>query len=105
MWSRQPKMRGIAVPVRADSVVSPTVTYGDGPASIQLMTHDERWARVSFEKLDSLRVSRGEYDPYPSDWQEGDPWRWVSIVAPSPWLRERYDYENRHYGEAYEFGG
>jgi hypothetical protein len=105
LQSAQPKMRGIAVPVLADSVEGPTVTYGDGPASINLMTRDERWARVTFEKLDSLRVSRGEYDPYPSDWKEGDPLHWVSIVAPSLWLRERYDYEKRHYGNAYEFGG
>ncbi|MDX2170416.1 MAG: hypothetical protein SF182_25315 [Deltaproteobacteria bacterium] len=98
-------MRGIAVPVLADPVEGPTVTYGVGPASINLMTRDERWARVTFDNLDSLRVSRGEHDPYPNDWQEGEPLHWVSIVAPSPWLRERYAYEKRHYGQAYQFGG
>jgi len=98
-------MRSIAVPVVADSVESPAVRYGDGQASINLMTQDERWARITFEKLDSLRVSRGEYDPYPSDWKEGDPLHWVSVVVPSPWLHERYEYEKRHYGQAYEFGG
>jgi hypothetical protein len=98
-------MRGIAVPVLADPVEGPIVAYGDGPASINLMTRDGRWARVTFEKLDSLRVSRGEHDPYPSEWKEGDPLHWVSVVTPSPWLRERYDYEKRNYGQAYEFGG
>lgn len=105
MQWRQPRMRGIAVPVQADSVAGPVVTYGDGPASINLLTRDELWARVTFEQLDSLRVSRGEYAPYPSDWKEGDPLHWVSIVAPSPWLRERYDYEKRHYANAYGFNG
>ena len=98
-------MHGIAVPVLADSVEGPTVAYGAGPASINFVTQDERWGRVTFEKLDSLRVSRGEYEPYPSDWKEGDPVHWVSVVAPSPWLRERYGYEKRHYSQAYEFGG
>jgi len=98
-------MRGIAVPVLADSVEGPIVTYGAGPASINFVTQDERWGRVTFEKLDSLRVSRGEYEPCPSDWKEGDPVHWVSVVAPSPWLRERYEYEKRHYSQAYEFGG
>ena len=105
MTSPRPKMRGIAVPVLADSVQAPIVTYGDGPASINLTTHDGRWARVTFEKLDSLRVSRGEFEPYPSDWQEGDPIHWVSVVTPSPWLGERYEYERQHYGRAYEWGG
>ena len=105
MQPAEPRMRGIAVPVLADSVEGPIVTYGAGPASINFLTQDERWGRVTFEKLDSLRVSRGEYEPYPSDWREGDPVDWVSVVAPSPWLRERYEYEKRHYGQAYEFGG
>jgi hypothetical protein len=98
-------MRGIAVPVLADSIEGPIVTYGAGPESINLVTQDERWGRVTFEKLDSLRVSRGECEPYPSDWKEGDPVHWVSVVAPSPWLHERYEYEKRRYSQAYEFGG
>ena len=93
MQSPQPTLRGIAVPVQPDPVEGPLVGYGNGPASINLMTRGGRWARVTFEKLDSLRVSRGEYDPYPNAWKEGDPLHWVSVVAPSPWLRERYEYE------------
>jgi hypothetical protein len=100
-----PKIRGIAVPVEADSVDAPIVTYGDGPTSINFVTSDQRWGRVTFEKLDSIRISRGEYEPYPSDWNQGDPLHWVSVVSPSPWLRERYEYEKEHYGRAYEFGG
>jgi hypothetical protein len=100
----EPKIRSISVPVQADPVESPIVTYGDGPTSINFVT-EEQWGRVTFEKLDSIRVSRGEYEPYPSDWKEGDPLHWVSVVAPSPWLRERYEYEKLHYGQAYEFTG
>jgi hypothetical protein len=91
--------------VRAHSVDGPIVTYGDGPASINFVTSDERWGRVTFEKLDAIRVSRGEYRPYPDDWKEGDPHHWVSVVERSPWLRERYEYEKLHYGQAYEFTG
>lgn len=105
MHSSGPKIRGIAVPVTADSVGGPIVTYGDGPASINFLTTDQRWGRVTFEKLDSIRISRGEYGPHPTDWQQGDPSHWVSVVSPSHWLLERYEYEKLHYGQAYEFGG
>jgi hypothetical protein len=101
----EPKMRGIAVPILADLVEKPIVTYGAGPTSINFMTQDERWGRVTFEKLDSLRVSRGEYEPYPMDWNGGRRVHWVSVVSPSSWLRERYEYERRCYGQAYEFSG
>lgn len=106
-----PKMLGIAVPVIADPVVGPTVTYGEvlksGQVltSIKFLTNDDDRGRVTFEHLDSIRVSRGEYDPYPRDWKPGDQPNWVSEVVPSPWLLERYEYEKMHYGQAYEFGG
>ena len=100
-----PKLIPIAVPVLADSVERPTVTYGDGPTSIKFLTEDNRWARVTFEKLDSIRICRGEYEPYPSDWKPGDQVRWVSEVIPSPWLQERYEYEKTNYGDAYEWTG
>jgi hypothetical protein len=104
-------MLGIPVPVIADAVAAPTVTYGEvlksGAAltSIKFVTQDSGWARVTFERLDSIRVSRGEYDPYPSDWKPGAESHWVSEVVPSPWLLERYEYEKMHYGQAYEFNG
>jgi hypothetical protein len=106
-----PKMRGIRVPVMADPVAGPTVTYGEElPSgaeltSIKFLTKDEGWARVTFEHLDSIRVSRGEYEPYPSGWKPGDEIHWVYEVAPSAWLLERYEYEKKHYGRAYEFTG
>ena len=105
MSNRNPKMVGIPVPFTADPVARPIVTYGDGPASIRFLTQDEEWARVTFEKLDSIRVSRGEYDPYPKERKAGEPLHWVSEVSPSPWLQERYEYEKTHYGQAYEWTG
>src|SRR3954470_24627874 len=106
MKNSEAKSYGIAVPVEADSVDSPIVSYGGGaPTSINFVTRDERWGRVTFEKLDSIRVCRGEYDAYPIHRNSGNPPRWVSVVKPSPWLRERYRYEKEHYERAYEFGG
>lgn len=108
---RSPKMLGIPVPVIADPVAGPTVTYGEvlksgeEITSIKFLTADDEWARVTFEHLDSIRVSRGEYDPYPSDWKPGDQLTWVSEVVPSPWLQERYEYEKMYYGQAYEWTG
>ena len=104
-------MVGIPVPLIADPVAGPTVIYGEELesggtlTSIEFLTEDDGWARVTFERLDSIRVSRGEYDPYPRDWKRGDAIHWVSEVIPSPWLLERYEYEKQHYGQAYEFGG
>jgi len=106
-----PKMLGIRVPVIADPVAKPKVTYGEvlksgeSLTSILFLTANDEWARVTFEHLDSIRVSRGEYDPYPNDWKPGDQLQWVSEVVPSPWLLERYEYEKMHYGLAYEFNG
>lgn len=105
MQPLEPRIRGIAVPVQPDLVNGPIVMYNYGLATINFVTEDGRWGRVTFEKLDSLRVSRGEYEPYPGDWKEGDPLHWVSVVAHSPWLRERYEYENVHYRQSYEFNG
>lgn len=52
---------GIDVPLEADSVAGPGVEYGEAMRAIHFITHDGRWGRVTFERLDSLRVSRGEY--------------------------------------------
>jgi hypothetical protein len=109
--SRSPGMLGIPVPVIADSVAAPTVTYsevlksGRPLTSIKFLTENDSWARVTFEHLDSIRVSRGEYDPYPRDSKPGDQFNGVSEVVSSPWLLERYEYEKRHYDQAYEFNG
>ncbi len=95
----------LSVPVEADSIESPTVNYGEGHASVGFLTRDERWGRVTFERLDALRVSRGEYEPYETDWKDGKPPGWVQTLEESPWLMSRYEYEKRHYNTSYNFGG
>ena len=100
-----PKIHGISVPVVADSIERPIVIYGDGVTTLNFVSSDERWGRVTFEKLDAIRVARGEYTPYTSDWKPGDPTHWVAEVVPSPWLHERYEYEKLHYKGSYEFQG
>jgi hypothetical protein len=101
----RPVARGLRVPLKADSVEGPVVTYGKGPAAINFLGDDGRWGRVTFEKLDAIRICRGEHDPYDRSAGDGGEWSWVSVVADSPWLRERFEYEKRHYENAYEFGG
>lgn len=104
-------MVGIPVPLMADPVAGPIVSYdevlesGAVLTSIKFVTMDDGWAHVTFEHLDSISVSRGEYDPYPNDWKPGDQSHWVWEVLQSPWLLERYEYERKHYGQAYEFNG
>lgn len=100
----RPIARGIDVPVIADPVDTPIISYGAGPTAIHFPLRDGGWGRVTFENFDALRVCRGEYEPYESDWQPDQPVRWVSIVSPSPWLVERHAYEKHHYGASYRWG-
>jgi hypothetical protein len=100
----RPVARGLRVPLKADSIEAPAVTYGRGPAAINFLADDGRWGRITFENLDAIRVCRGEFDPYDSG-GDADGSSWVSVVDDSPWLRERFEYERRHYAHAYEFGG
>lgn len=93
------------VPVKADSVASPIVHYGDPMTAIHFITVDGRWGRITFERLESLRVSRGEYAPYSESPDYPDDFHWVTTISNSAWLRERYEYEKRHYGSAYNFSG
>ncbi len=93
------------VPLKADSVESPIVKYSQGLTCIDFQTVDESWGRVTFEKIDAIRVCRGESDPYPRATKSNDGYSWVSTVSNSEWLRERYEYEKKHYGSSYEFNG
>lgn len=106
MTSARDRSRGIDVPVEAHRVHDPIVSHGGAsPTSISFVTADERWGRVTFESLDSIRVCRGEHHPYPSEREPSGPYRWVSVVEASTWLRERYAYEKTHYGQDYYFTG
>jgi hypothetical protein len=99
----------LAVPLAADSVASPRLVYG----GLDLSSPDRAdqaytalyfevegssdLGRVTFEGLDAVRGSRGEHLPFDANvvrFTSGD---WVFVVAGSAWLRERHDYETRHY--------
>ena len=102
------------VPIEADSVLSPQVHYGQPLTGIYFITNDDKYGRITFETLDSLKISRGEVFPFKVAKGETLPlnhdlkyeeqsW-WVSKVENSSWLKERYDYENKYYGDSYGFG-
>lgn len=99
--------KGLVIPIKPDSVLSPDVYYGDELTGIYFMTDDDQFGRISFNNLDSIKVSRGEYLPYPDDWdwKSGLPYCWLKVVDNSEWLKERYNYESRHYRGSYEFAG
>jgi hypothetical protein len=96
------------VPMQADSVLSPRLTYGHlapfagddhrDPDTLRfsLLHRDGGQGRVTFEGLDSVRACRGEYIPYEPavSFARGD---WVYEVSDSPWLTERDAYEVEHY--------
>lgn len=97
--------QGIIIPIDADSVLSPQVYYADQLTGIYFTTEDNQFGRITFENLDSIKVSRGEFIPYEDDWKEGQAYCWVLKVKNSNWLSERHQYEKRTYGSSYEFGG
>jgi hypothetical protein len=105
MFTSKQLAHGLMVPLMADSVDSPIVQYGDGMTAIHFATDDGRWGRISFEGLDSIKISRGEYEPFPPAPGEESLFHWVTTISNSAWLQERYKYEKLHYGKAYNFGG
>lgn len=98
------KVKDINIPIIADSVLSPDFFYGDCTA-IYFVTEDDHYGRITFEKLDSVKICRGEAMPYSFDSSERNQDTWVYQVENSRWQKERFDYENKHYGNCYEFGG
>lgn len=97
-------LKQIPIPVIADYVLSPEFFYGE-MTGIYFKTEDEQYGRITFENLDAVKICRGEMLPYPFDYATAKPHVWIYQVENSKWQKERYDYENKHYGEAYEFGG
>ncbi|MGI4871938.1 MAG: hypothetical protein ACRYFX_12270 [Janthinobacterium lividum] len=98
------------LPIKADSVLSPQIHYGlahygEPITGIYFVTADDQYGRITFESLDALKFCRGEVLPYPYDWSKHERGIWVFKIENSRWLKERFDYENKHYGSAYEFGG
>ncbi len=96
---------GLDVSLKADSVDAPIVQYGGEMTAIHFTTSDGRWGRVTFEQLDSIKVSRGEYEPFPPAPTNEAEYHWVTTISNSLWLQERYEYEKRYYGSSYNFGG
>ncbi|MFZ2644593.1 MAG: hypothetical protein WA117_26615 [Verrucomicrobiia bacterium] len=96
---------GLDVPLTADTVDAPIVQCGGGMTAIHFTTSDGRWGRVTFERLDSIKVSRGEHELFPPVPTDMGTFHWVTTISNSLWLQERYEYEKRYYGSAYNFGG
>ena len=86
-----------------DTVESPLIVYPRQGTPWIAYPHadEEHFVRASFDRWDALRVSRGEVLPY----ETSDLGAAIFVVDHSRWLQERYDYERRHYGTAYGFGG
>ncbi len=99
------KAKGIYVPIYNDYVLSPKIIYSSNITCICFNKAKEGYGRITFDKLDSLKVSRGENIPFHYDWNEDEPDYWIYQVENSKWLKERYKYEKTHYGNCYEFGG
>lgn len=95
----------LEVPLVADSIDSPIVVSGGSVTAIHFTTKDRRWGRITFEALDSLKISRGEHEPFPAAPDDPKEFDWVATISNSAWLRERYEYEKKHYGLSYNFGG
>jgi len=92
----------ISIPIIADSVLSPDFLYNNHHTGIYFLTSDDKHGRITFENLDAVKICRGEIMPYNFDYSQGT---WVYHIQNSRWQQERFDYENKHYGTAYEFGG
>lgn len=110
MPSPTPIAHPLPAPITANSVDWPIVEYGGRLNALRFPLDDSEdenlgWGRITFEKFDALRVCRGEYMPYETDWKSSDPHAWIWRVADSPWLLERYAYEKKHYGRSYGWGG
>ncbi|WP_158210475.1 hypothetical protein [Myroides phaeus] len=97
---------GIYIPVSPEYVLTPTVIYADKLSGIYFETDNDKFGRVTFQGLDSIKVSRGEYLPFGQNITSAtDEVVWIYKIINSSWLGERYNYEKKHYGTEYEFGG
>jgi hypothetical protein len=89
-------------PFRPESVTGPRIVYDadEGPVAFGYLGHTELHIRVRFDRWDAMRICRGEHSPYP---EPPGPWGGIYTVENSHWLRQRFEYESRHYGDAYNF--
>ncbi|MDC1143207.1 hypothetical protein OAU50_08965 [Planctomycetota bacterium] len=96
------RMQPISTPIDGFVLGEPEMRIGGGEEAIYFI-HDTGYGRLTFEKLDSIRHSRGEQYPYRPTKRKVE--TWLYSVIDSPWQRERYEYEAGHYGHMYEFNG
>jgi hypothetical protein len=98
-------VRQISIPIIADSVLSPELYCGKEYTGIYFLTNNEKYGRITFEHIDSIKFCRGEMMPYEFDWRLLENHNWIFQIENSKWLLERFNYEKTNYGESYEFGG
>jgi hypothetical protein len=97
--------RGMPVPVNPESPSSPRLTWGAGALGdlVSYVTSANEHVRVTFDRLDAIKICRGEYLPFPAgepiqfDDSSGSGYSGLYIIENSRWLRERYAYESRYY--------
>lgn len=97
-------IRGLGDAFTPEVVEAPEIAFGKGGLIIDYLTQSDSWVRTVFDRMDSFRVARGEYPPYPRS-ETAESWFPISVVRPSDWLTERHSYESRYYGQSYQFGG
>jgi hypothetical protein len=95
----------ILIPINADPVLDPCVHYGAPVTAIYFTTEEDNFGRITFEALDSIKISRGELMPYENNGSDGETYSWIYKIENSKWQIERYQYEKDIYGSSYEFGG
>lgn len=78
-------------------------TGGTYPGIYIYGLESKKYNRFTFEKLDSIKMSRGEYLSFGNKRQNS--WGVFYEIENSEWLKERYEYEKRHYEKSYEFNG
>jgi hypothetical protein len=97
-------VKQIRIPIIADGVLSPDFFYGEHEG-IYFITNDDKHGRITFENLDAVKICRGEMLPYEFNYKLKERDVWIYEIENSKWQKNRFDYENEHYGRAYEFGG
>lgn len=104
MYNVMEIVKEIHIPVHADSVLSPDFLYGKS-TGIHFITNDDQFGRITFENLDAVKICRGEVMPYAYDYSLSKHDTWIYEIKNSKWQQERFAYEQKNYGNSYEFGG
>jgi hypothetical protein len=91
--------KGILIPITADRFIDPVIHYGEITA-LYFISDDRQYGRITFEDLDAIKVSVGEYFPYEYELQ---PYYWILKVENSSWLNERFKYYIESFKNNYEY--